>query len=229
MRLPETNDELIELVRHRAGSYIGRGERDPRVLDAMRAIDRAAFLPAGARYAAYLDEAADIGLGQTCSQPSMVAFMLDKLDIRPASRVLEVGAGCGYAAALIALLCAPGGSVVAAEIESELASSARVNCAMALAAAAPLGWASAATVELVAADASDGLPERAPFDRILLSAGVRSRSFSEEPLLAQLAEGGVLVYPEARGRLYRMTRRKGRIVRESWAGVAFVDLRGRNS
>ena len=218
MRLPESNEELVELVEYRADSYLGGGSRNGRVLGAMRALDRAAFLPPQSRIDAYRDEPAAIGLGQTCSQPSMVAFMLDKLDIRPGSRVLEVGAGCGYAAALIALLCSPGGSVVAAEILPELAAMAKANCTVAV-----------ATVEVVAVDASAGLPERAPFDRIILSAGVRHPSFREERLLAQLAEGGILLYPEAKGRLYRVTRRGRGLLRESWSGVAFVDLRGDNA
>jgi protein-L-isoaspartate(D-aspartate) O-methyltransferase len=225
MRLPETNDELIELVRHRAGSYIGRGERDPRVLDAMRAIDRAAFLPAGARYAAYLDEAADIGLGQTCSQPSMVAFMLDKLELRPGLEVLEVGAGCGYAAAILALLASPGGKVLAAEILGELADAARSNCAVALSGFGP----ALEGLEIIAADASAGMADRGPFDRILLSAGVGGRAFREGILLEQLRDTGILIYPEARGRLYRVRRAGDELVRESWGSVAFVRLKGRNS
>ncbi len=229
MRLPETNDELVELVRFRADSYLGGGTRNGRVLGAMRKLDRAAFLPPQSREDAYRDEPAAIGLGQTCSQPSMVAFMLDKLELKPGARVLEVGAGCGYAAALMAILCSPGGAVIAAEILPELAATARANCAVALAAAMPTAWGALATVELLAVDGSGGLPERAPFDRIVLSAGVRRGSFREEPLLGQLAEGGILLYPEARGKLYRTTRETGRLVRKSWNGVAFVSLQGKNA
>ncbi len=222
MRLPESNDELVELVKYRADSYLGGGRRDGRVLNAMRALDRAAFLPADLRWAAYLDEPVAIGLGQTCSQPSMVAFMLDRLRLFPGARVLEVGAGCGYAAAAIAILCSPGGSVIAVEILPELAAAARSNCVVALAK-------SLSTVEVLAIDGSGGLPGRAPFDRILLSAGVRRRSFRESLLSAQLAEGGILIYPEERGKLYRIMRRSGGLVRESWDGVAFVSLRGGNA
>ena len=120
MRLPESNEELVALVEYRADSYLGGGRRSSAVLAAMRALDRAAFLPPQSRGEAYRDEPAAIGSRQTCSQPSMVAFMLDKLELRPGLRVLEVGAGCGYAAVLIARLCSPGGSVVAAEILPEL-------------------------------------------------------------------------------------------------------------
>jgi protein-L-isoaspartate(D-aspartate) O-methyltransferase len=233
-RLSESNDELVEFIRLRAESYLGGGARDGRVLQALRAVDRAAFLPARSRRAAYLDEPVDIGGGQTCSQPSMVAFMLDALRVFPGARILEVGAGCGYAAAALALLCSPGGRVIAAEILPELAGLARANCSVAL---AGRDSSSAAGVEVLAIDASAGCPELAPFDRILLSAGASRPSFREAPLLEQLADGGILLYPEARGRLYRITlplglrRTRGgaELIRDSWPGVAFVPLRGRNA
>jgi protein-L-isoaspartate(D-aspartate) O-methyltransferase len=231
MRFAESNDELVDSIKYRADLYLGGGIRDGRVLAAMREIDRASFLPPESRGEAYLDEPAGIGLGQTCSQPSMVAFMLDKLELGPGMRVLEVGAGSGYAAAVAALLCAPGGRVVAAEILPELAAMARANCAVAMGAfprPRPSSW-GGPEVEVLCADASAGLPDRAPFERVLFSAGVSRASFREEPLLAQLSDGGILMYPEARGKLYRITRLPGRTVRDSWSGVAFVRLRGRNS
>jgi protein-L-isoaspartate(D-aspartate) O-methyltransferase len=132
MHVTESNDELVETIRYRAGSYLGGGIRDERVLAAMRSIDRAAFLLPHSRGAAYCDEPVSIGYGQTCSQPSMVAFMHDKLELGPGMRVLEVGAGSGYAAAIAALLCAPGGRVIAAEILPELAAMAAANCTVAL-------------------------------------------------------------------------------------------------
>jgi protein-L-isoaspartate(D-aspartate) O-methyltransferase len=219
LRQPESNDELVELVGYRADSYLGGGERDGRVLAALRAIDRASFLPPESRWAAYFDEPVGIGLGQTCSQPSMVAFMLDKLEVGPGARVLEVGAGCGYAAAALARLCSPGGSVLAAEILPELAAMARANCLVASAGHAIV------PVEAFCADASAGLPGRAPFDRILFSAGVRLRRFREADLLSQLAEGGILLYPEERGSLHRVALRGGTLLRDRWGGVAFVPLK----
>lgn len=226
LRLAETNRELVELVKYRADGYLGGGTRDARVLDAMRDIDRAAFLPASSRWAAYLDDPVDIGHGQTCSQPSMVAFMLDKLTLAPGLRVLEIGAGCGYAAAIAALLCRPEGLVVAVEIHRELAERARANCSTA---GPPYGPPPSDDIEFVVADGSAGLPERAPFDRILVSAGARRPAFREELLIAQLAPDGVLVYPEEHGSLYRIERRHGGLVRDRWSGVAFVPLKGRNA
>jgi protein-L-isoaspartate(D-aspartate) O-methyltransferase len=228
MPYPGSNDELVARVARAAPLYVGGGMRDERVLDAMRAIDRAAFLPPESRYAAYVDEPVSIGEGQTCSQPSMVAFMLDKLGIGPGCRVLEVGYGSGYAAAIASLLCAPGGLVYAAEMLPSLASAGRANCAAYRLPGAPAS-SLLDRIAFIEGDGSAGFPRLAPFDRILLSAGVASRTFKESILLEQLAEGGILLYPQERGRLFRVTLTPAGVERESWSGVAFVPLRGVNS
>jgi protein-L-isoaspartate(D-aspartate) O-methyltransferase len=156
--------------------------------------------------------------------------MMEKLDILPGAHILEVGAGCGYAAAIAAILCSPGGSLVAAEIVPELALIARENCAVALASA---NLAGIAPVSVLAMDGSTGLPDYPRFDRILLSAGVSRGRFQEEILLNRLTETGILIYPEAHGRIFRVrkreTKRGTELQRESWGGVSFVRLRGRNS
>jgi protein-L-isoaspartate O-methyltransferase len=102
---------------------------------------------------------------------------------------------------------------------------ARANCTVALSSRG----AAAEGLEILEADASAGLSDRAPFDRIILSAGVARPGFREGLLLAQLGDDGILLYPEARGRLYRVQRQGEDIVRESWEGVEFVRLKGRNS
>lgn len=153
--------------------------RDRRVLDALRRVPRHEFVPEPERSFAYQDRALPIGEGQTISQPSMIAVMLDTLACTPHSRVLEVGAGCGYAAALLSCLAA---EVDAVEIRPALAERARATLAA-------LGI---ENVRIHVADGSRGLPERAPFDRILVSAAPET---VPPALVEQLALGGRIAIP----------------------------------
>jgi protein-L-isoaspartate(D-aspartate) O-methyltransferase len=153
--------------------------RDQRVLDAFRRIPRHVFVPEIERVFAYDDRALPIGQGQTISQPSMIAVMLDALAPSEASHVLEVGAGSGYAAALLSCLAR---EVDAIEILPELAARAGMTLAA-------LGI---DNVRIHVGDGSRGLPERAPFDRILVSAAPRG---VPPALLEQLAPGGRIAVP----------------------------------
>jgi protein-L-isoaspartate(D-aspartate) O-methyltransferase len=156
-----------------------RGIRDSRVLDAMRAVPRHRFVPESQRAAAYADRPLPIGRGQTISQPYVVAFMAEALQLRGGERVLEVGSGSGYAAAVLGRLAA---EVHGIELERELHE-------RSVAALRGLG---VANVHLRAGDGFAGWPEEAPFDAIVLSCAAES---IPEPLWAQLADGGRLVYP----------------------------------
>lgn len=142
---------LVEIVRSTVGP------RDPRVLEALGRVPRHAFVPEALGFRAYEDSALPIGEGQTISQPSMIAIMLDALRCAPGSHVLEIGAGSGYAAALLAELA---GEVDAVEIRPDLAARARETLAR-------LG---VTNVRVHVGDGSHGLPHAAPFDRILVSA-----------------------------------------------------------
>jgi len=224
----ESNENLVARIARSARGYVGGMERDPRVLDAMRAIDRAAFLPPSTRWAAYLDDPVPIGESQTCSQPSMVALMLDLLKIGPGLRMLEIGSGSGYAAAIASLLCAPGGVVYAAEIVPELSRAGRANCSAYRVPCRP-AFSLLDAISFIEGDGSAGFPELAPFDRIMLSAGAASPSFRESILVSELSGEGILVYPQERGRLFRVSRTSSGVVRESWGGVAFVPLVGKNA
>jgi protein-L-isoaspartate(D-aspartate) O-methyltransferase len=156
-----------------------RGIRDERVLAALGRVPRELFVPVQERAAAYSDNALPIGHGQTISQPYMVARICEDLQLRGEERVLDVGAGSGYQAAVLAELAA---AVVAVERIPELAEQARANLAVA-------GY---ERVEVVVGDGTLGVPERAPFDAIAVAAAA-----PEPPpaLYEQLAEGGRLVVP----------------------------------
>ncbi len=156
-----------------------RGVRDERVLRAMEKVPRERFVPVSDRADAYLDRPLPIGSGQTISQPYMVAIMLDVLGCAPESRVLEIGAGSGYQAALLGELCR---EVWAVEIVEALAIRAE-------AALKELGY---ENVHVVVGDGTQGLPEHAPYDRIIVAAGAPA---VPEPLQEQLADGGRLVIP----------------------------------
>jgi protein-L-isoaspartate(D-aspartate) O-methyltransferase len=155
------------------------GVDDPRILRAFAKVPRHMFVPEAQRMAAYQDRALPIGEEQTISQPSMIAIMLMELHLQPADRALEIGGGSGYAAALLAELVH---DVDAIELRPELA----LRAARVL---ADLGY---ENVRFHTADGSRGLPERAPFDKILVSAAARAMP---EALLAQLAPGGRIAVP----------------------------------
>lgn len=156
-----------------------RGVRDVRVLGAMRAVPRHAFVPAELRAQAYEDAPLPIGGGQTISQPYMVAAMTAALKLRGDERVLEVGGGCGYQAAVLAKLAR---EVVTVECRADLAAatSARLS---------EMGY---ENIHVHCGDGTLGLTEMAPFDAILVAAGAPG---VPPPLLGQLADGGRMVIP----------------------------------
>ncbi len=191
----------------------------------------------------YFDRPVQIGHSQTCSQPSLVAYMAYLLDLQPGMRVLEVGSGCGYSAAVAAELIGPQGRLYTMEIIPELARLAASNISRHFGCDVPLvglgdreGLESIISgrqpVSVVLGDGSEGLQQAGLFDRIYLAAGVRLGSFNEGLLAGQLESGnGIMVFPEADGSLFRHVYRDG--VQSSDVGLAqsvkFVPLRGNNS
>jgi protein-L-isoaspartate(D-aspartate) O-methyltransferase len=185
-----------------------RGIDDQRVLDAMAEVPRELFVPPDVRERAYRDGALSIGQGQTISQPWIVARMAALLELEGPERVLEVGTGSGYSAAVLAHICS---HVVTVERIAPLAESARALFA-------ELGL---RNVEVRDGDGSLGVPDRAPFDAIAVTAAPEGGP--PPALLDQLAPGAPLVCPIERGgdeRLVRMI--DGR--EETIAPVRFVPL-----
>ena len=194
----------------------GRGIRDERVLDAMAQVPREVFVPMKARTHAYSDRPLPIGKGQTISQPYVVAMMIEALELTGGERVLEVGTGSGYAAAVLGRIAE---QVYTIERHPSLVESA----------ADALVEAECHNVEVRSGDGTLGWPDEAPFDGILVSAGGRH---VPDSLVSQLAPGGRLVIPvgttPALQELVRIRRQStGELTRERLGAVRFVPLIGR--
>jgi protein-L-isoaspartate(D-aspartate) O-methyltransferase len=189
-----------------------RGVSDPLVLEAMRCVPRHLFVPPDLRDRAYDDKPLPIGSGQTISQPFIVAYMSEAARVRPGDRVLEIGAGSGYQAAVLATV---GARVFSIEILPEVATATRDALL-----SAGIGG-----VELRTGDGWHGWPEEAPFDAILVTAAPEE---TPEPLTAQLVIGGRLILPVGAGsqELLRVTRTATGIARESLLPVRFVPMTG---
>jgi len=193
-----------------------RGVKDPRVLEAIQRVPRESFVPAELRERAYADSPLPIGSGQTISQPYIVALMIEALELEGGERVLEIGAGSGYAAAVLAEIA---GEVYAIERIGQLAEKAAIN----------LQDAGYRQVRVKHADGTLGWAEASPFDAILVSAG--SPSVPPE-LKAQLKVGGRLVIPVGATayaqELIRIRRKsKTKFEQEDLADVRFVPLIGK--
>lgn len=209
--LDEQRTRLVESLRRR-GYVTSRA-----VEEAMLHVPREEFLPGELRENAYVDSPLPIGEGQTISAPHMVAIMAENLALEPGQKVLEIGAGSGYHAAICAELVAPDGHVWTVERISSLASFAERNLKRA-------GLSKLVTV--VFGDGSNGYAKEAPYDRIFVAAGAPE---VPEPLTGQLKDGGKMLVPVG-GRYYqdlvRVTRSGTRLIRENLGGCVFVPLIG---
>ena len=199
-----------------AEQIAARGVRSPTVLDAMGDVPRETFLPADLADLAYHDRPLPIGAGQTISQPYIVALMTEVLALSGSDRVLEVGTGSGYAAAVLSRIAA---EVYTVERIAELAASAT-------AALARLGY---RNVTVLHGDGSLGWPEHAPYDAISVTAGGQQ---VPQALLAQLAVGGRLVMPvganlDSQSLLRIIRNTEDDFERQALVDVRFVPLIGK--
>jgi protein-L-isoaspartate(D-aspartate) O-methyltransferase len=203
-------DERTRMVEQQ---LLRRGISDPRVLAAMASVPRDAFVAENLRYAAYGDHALTIGEGQTISQPYMVARACELAELTPEARVLEVGGGSGYQAAVLARLCA---HVVTLELIEALAERA----------AEILRRLEIRNVQVIAADGTHGHPEGAPYDAIVVAAGAAS---VPPALIEQLAVDGRLVIPIGDDSLQTLTvlhKTQSGLTRHGYDGCVYVPLRG---
>jgi protein-L-isoaspartate(D-aspartate) O-methyltransferase len=213
----QPRDEVYALARERMVreqlSAPGRTIEDPRVLEVMRRVPRHEFVPENQRRLAYADHPLPIGHGQTISQPYVVAFMTAQLRPRPTDRVLEIGTGSGYQAAILAELV---DEVYTIEIIE------------------PLAWQAAAVLERLgyrnvhvkAGDGYEGWPEAAPFDVIIVTC---APDRVPQPLIDQLRDGGrmmIPVGPSQKQELVLIEKEGGQLQRRGVLPVRFVPMTG---
>jgi protein-L-isoaspartate(D-aspartate) O-methyltransferase len=213
----ERKEMLEEIARTTRETRIetGRAQLSPRVMEAMARVPRHRLVPPAEQGSAYRNRPLAIGLGQTISQPFIVALMTDLLDVKPGDKILEVGTGSGYQAAVLAEL---GANVYSIEILEPLGREAATRLA-------ELGY---QTVVTRIGDGYRGWPEQAPFDSIIVTAAARA---VPPALIEQLKTGGKLVIPvgESAGAqtLYLMEKQKdGKATRREILAVRFVPLTG---
>lgn len=203
-----TKEQMIEKQLKR------RGIKDEKVLKAMEEVDRKLFVPEDLQEKAYEDGPLPIGKGQTISQPYIVAYMVQELKLKPGDKVLEIGTGCGYNAAVLSKLA---GHVYSIEIVEWLGELAREN----------LAKTRIQNITTKTGDGYKGWPEEAPFDAVILTA---APAFVPEPLKEQLKEGGRLLTPVGKSLqrliLLEKTGEKN-FKEESLIPVSFVPMTGK--
>jgi len=209
-------ESQFELERqHMVGRQLrGRGIRDERVLNVMAGLPRERFIPEESRYLAYEDRPVPIGFGQTISQPYIVALMTQELDVEPTHRVLDVGSGSGYQAAILAKLAQ---EVLGIERIPELAERAK----------SVLAELNLTNAEIFTGDGTLGLPKHAPFDRIICGAAGPD---VPQAWIEQLAQGGRLVMPTGSPEhqvLIAVEKAGVKTIRREICPVSFVPLIGR--
>ncbi len=210
----DLHKDTLELRRQMIDRQLrARGLRGKQTLAAILRIPREHFLPEHLHREAYNDTALPIDFGQTISQPYIVAYMTEHLDLSPHHRVLEIGTGSGYQTAILSMLAA---QVFTVEHIPELANLARKR----------LDVLNLRNIEYRIADGTNGWPEYAPFDRIIVTAGA---PYVPKPLADQLADSGILVIPvgdREHQRLMHIRKSGDRFIEGTLIGCRFIKLVG---
>lgn len=179
----EETEQMINFLR--SNGFL----RTKPVEEAMRAIDRAYFVPDSWRPYTYSDNAIPIGYGQTISAPTVISYMLDYLDVKPGMKVLDIGTGSGYNTALLAYLIGPEGRLITIERIPEVMEIAKTNLTK-----LPIKF---HNIRFIVADGSGGYEAEAPYDRIIVTAAIPELP-PEHPLIKQLKSDGKLIAPVGR-------------------------------
>lgn len=202
-----TREELLNHLSKNTGVL-----RTKALFNAFRLIDRADFVARDYKVEAYEDYPLPIGFGQTISQPTTVVFMLELLDVKPGERVLDVGSGSGFTAALLSRLVGATGSVTGVEIIPELAALGQTN----------LSKYKIKNAQIFTAGDEVGFPKRGPYDKILVSAAAKD---IPEELLYQLKPGGVLVMPVGGSVVQLKKISENNFQTQEFPGFSFVELK----
>lgn len=206
-----TKEELIKI-------WISSGTvKDKKVIEAFRKIPREEFVEEARKEESYGDYPLPIGEGQTISQPTTVAIMTQALELQEGHKVLEVGAGSGYQAALISEIIGPKGKIISTEIVPELAELAKKN----------VKKLNLKNIEILHHDGSNGYAKEAPYDRIIVAAASPK---IPRPLANQLKEGGIIIIPVGNMLeqvMVKGRKKSGKIVEEQLGDFVFVPLKGK--
>ena len=209
MSFEEERKNLIESLKQRG--YLSK----PEVIEAMLKVERHKFVPKDLQDQAYVDTPLPIGQEQTISAPHMVAIMSETLDVKPNHKILEIGTGSGYQAAVLAEI-AKNGKIYTIERIPELAKQAKKNLAK-------CGY---KNIEVIMANGTLGYELKAPFDRIIVTAGALN---VPQVLVDQLKDGGKMLIPVG-GRFFQdlilVEKRAGKITKKNLGGCMFVPLIG---
>lgn len=203
------NKELVALLKE-------EGIKDKKVLKAILKINRGLFVPAGYKKEAYGNYPLPVGKGQTISQPWTVAFMLEALELKEGDKVLEIGAGSGWNAALMGFIVGEKGKVISTEVHEELVKNARES----------IKKAGLKNVKVIKWDGSKGYEKGKPYSKIICTAACPE---IPKPWVKQLKGGGIIVAPvgEYTQVMVKAKKVKGKIIKEELGEFQFVPLRGR--
>ncbi len=191
--------------------------KDKHIIEAFKKVPRELFVAKDRKVEAYGDYPLPIGEGQTISQPTTVMIMTQALELKEGDKVLEVGSGSGYQAAIIASIVGEKGKVISTEIVDELVESAKSN----------IKKLKLKNIEIINLDGSKGYDKEAPYDKIIITAACPK---IPNPLIKQLKEGGIIVAPVGNMNeqvMIKVRKIKGKLVEENLGNFMFVPLKGK--